>query len=57
MFHPRILRHYTYRVTDCQSRPIDALADVSQYENIPVRTLAAFLCAVGAVGAHRLTLI
>ena len=57
MFHPRILHHYTYRVTDCQSRPIDALADVSQYESIPARSLAAFLRTVGAVGAHRLTLI
>jgi hypothetical protein len=57
MFHPRILRHYTYRVTDCQSRPIDALADVAQYESIPVRSLASFLCTIGAVGAQRLTLI
>ncbi len=57
MLHPRILRHYSYRVTECQSRPVDALADVAQYEGIPVRTLAAFLRSVDAVGAHRLALI
>lgn len=57
MFHPRILRHYAYRVTECQSRPFDALADVSQFEGISVRALAAFLRSVDAVGAQRLILI
>ena len=57
MFHPRILRQYNYRVTDCQSRAIDACADVAQYEGVNVHTLAAFLRTIGAVGAHRLTLI
>lgn len=57
MFHPRILRHYSYRVTDCQSRAVDACADVAQYEGVNVHTLAAFLRTIGAVGAHRLNVL
>lgn len=57
MFHPRILRHYSYRVTECRSPAVDACADVAQYEGINIHTLAAFLRTIGAVGAHRLTLI
>lgn len=57
MFHPRILRHYSYRVTDCQSLAIDACADVAQYESVNVHTLAAFLRTIGAVGAQRLNVL
>jgi hypothetical protein len=57
MFHPDILAHYVYRIRACESTPVDACADVAQYEGVNVHTLAAFLRTVGAVGAHRLTLI
>lgn len=57
MFHPRIVRHYSYRVTDCQSLAVDACADVAQYEGVNVHTLAAFLRTIGAVGAHRLNVL
>lgn len=57
MFHPRLVRHYTYRVTECQSCAVDACADVAQFEGVDIHTLAAFLRAIGAVGAHRLTLL
>lgn len=57
MFHPRILRHYSYRVTDCQSRAVDACADVAQFEGINIHTFAEFLRTIRAHGAHRLTLI
>ena len=57
MFHPRILAHYSYRVTECQSHAVDACADVAQFEGVNVHTLAAFLRTIGAVGAHRLNVL
>lgn len=57
MYHPSIVRRYTYLVTECQSRAIDACADVAQYEGVNVHTLAAFLRTIGAVGAHRLNVL
>jgi hypothetical protein len=57
VYHPRIVQHYTYRVTECQSRAIDACADVAQYEGIDVHALAAFLRAIGAPRANHLSII
>lgn len=57
MFHPDILAHYVYRIRACESNPVDACADVAQFEGVNIHTLAAFLRTIGAVGAHRLTLI
>ncbi len=57
MYHPRIVQHYTYRVIECQSRAIDACADVAQYEGIDVHALAAFLRAIDAPRAAQLSII
>jgi hypothetical protein len=57
MYHPRIIQHYTYRVTECQSRAIDACVDVAQYEGINVHALAAFLRAIGAPRAPQLSIL
>lgn len=54
MYNARIINHYTYRVTECQSNPVDACADVAQFEGVNIHTLAAFLRAVDAIGAYRL---
>ena len=57
MFEPRIISQYVYRVTECRSDPIDALADSALYWGVNIFALAQFLRAVDAPGAARLTLI
>lgn len=57
MYSERILSHYNFRVMDCQSNPIDACADVAQFESVNIHALAAWLRTVGAVGAHRLNVL
>ncbi len=54
MFHPRILSQYNYRVIDCNSYVVDAVADVAQYWGVNVYALSDFLRLIGAVGSHRL---
>jgi len=57
MFNPRIVQQYSYRVTECLSNPIDALADSALYWGVNIFALAQFLRAIDAPGAARLTLI
>lgn len=57
MYHPRILKHYNYRVIECQCNAVDACADVAQYEGINVHALAAFLRAIDAPRADRLSVL
>lgn len=57
MYHPRIVHHYAFRVTECQSNPVDACVDVAQYEGIDVHALAAFLRAIDAPRASRLSIL
>lgn len=57
MYNARIVNHYTYRVAACQSNPVDACADVAQFEGVNIHALAAFLRAVDAIGAHRLNVL
>jgi hypothetical protein len=57
MFEPRIISQYVYRVTECRSNPIDALADSALYWGVNIFALAQFLRAIDAPGATRLTLI
>jgi hypothetical protein len=57
MFHPRILRHYNYRVTDCQSLAVDACTDSARYYGVNVHTLAEFLRTIRAHGSHRLNIL
>ena len=47
MLHPRILSHYIFNRTECQACPIDACADTAHFWGIHVRTLSAFLRAIG----------
>tara|TARA_R110000868_G_scaffold85716_1_gene240938 strand:+ start:1408 stop:1581 length:174 start_codon:yes stop_codon:yes gene_type:complete len=54
MFHPRILRHYNYRVIECNISAVDACADVAQYEGVNIHSLAQWLRTFDAIGAHRL---
>lgn len=55
MYHPRIIQHYAFRILECQSRAIDACADVAQYEGLDVHALAAFLRAIDAPRAAQLS--
>lgn len=57
MYHPRIVRHYSYRVTDCQSRAVDACCDTAEWFDVNQYALADFLRTIGAVGAHRLNVL
>ena len=57
MYHARIVNHYVYRVAECQSNPVDACADVAQFEGVNIHALAAFLRAINAIGAQRLNVL
>ena len=52
MIHPRILSHYLFNRTECQACPVDACADCAHYWGVHVRTLSAFLRAVGIDADH-----
>jgi len=57
MYHPRMIKHYSYLVIECDVRAVDACVDVAQYEGIDVHAFASFLRTIDAVRAHRLNVL
>ena len=57
MFHPDIVHFYIYRLTECRTHAVDACNDTAEFYGIAIGSLARFLRAIDAIGAHRLTLI